>query len=359
MTRTIAISVDQLWRPQPGGIGTYVRGLARGLASLGDADLEVVGVAPRGDLAENAGLAIRISTAPLSARLLLRVWPRCALGVPRDANVVHATSMAGPFGGGRSDAVHSVAMHDMLWRDEASASTRSGVRFHERRLRLIAAHPGLRILVTSPGLGERLRAEGVDAQRIHEVRLGVDDDEVRAANGPDVAALLARHDVVGPFVFYAGTVEPRKNIERLIEAHRTAQRVEPAMGPLVIAGPPGWGDVSTFGAVELGLVSREMLKGLYRDASITAYVPKSEGWGLPPVEALHAGTRVVASTTTPSVRSNGEVVLVDPLDVDSIAAGLVAAARLDDGDVAIQRRRASVLELTWRNVALDHLASWT
>jgi len=359
VTRTIAISVDQLWRPQPGGIGTYVRGLARGLAALGDDDLDAVGVAPRGVRAEHFELPIRVTTAPLSSAMLLRAWSVWPLGVPSDANVVHATSMAGPFGGGRRDAVHSVAMHDMLWRDEPSAATRSGVRFHEGRLRLIASRSNLRVLVTSPGLGERLRAEGIDAQRIHDVRLGVDDDEVDASSPPEVAALLAHYDVAGPFVFYAGTVEPRKNLERLIEAHRSAYRVEPSLGPMVIAGPHGWGDVSTNGAVELGLVSREMLKGLYRDASVVAYVPRSEGWGLPPVEALHAGTRVVASTTTPSVRANGEVVLVDPLDVDSIAAGLVSAARLDDGNVASERRRASVSELTWRNVALDHLASWT
>ena len=336
-----------------------MRGLARGLASLGDADLDAVGVAPTGARAEDVELPIRVTRAPLSPGLLLRVWSMWPLGVPSEANVVHATSMAGPFGGGRRDAVRSVAMHDMLWRDEPSAATRAGVRFHERRLRLIASRPDLRVLVTSPGLGERLRAEGIEAQRIHDVRLGVDDDEVDASSASEVAALLARHDVAGPFVFYAGTVEPRKNLERLIEAHRSAHLAEPALGPLVIAGPPGWGDVSTLGAVELGLVSREMLKGLFRDATVVAYVPKSEGWGLPPVEALHAGTRVVASTTTPSVRANPEVVLVDPLDVDSIGAGLLSAARLDDGNAASERRRASVSDLTWRNVALDHLASWT
>lgn len=358
MTRTIAISVDQLWRPQPGGIGTYVRGLARGIASLGDAGLDAIGVAPRGARTERSDLAIPVTTAPLSPAMLLRIWSLWPLGVPSDANVVHATSMAGPFGGGRRDAVHSVAMHDMLWRDEPSASTGSGVRFHERRLRLIASRSNLRVLVTSPGLAERLRAEGIDAQRIHDVRLGVDDDEVDASSPSQVAQLLARYDVAGPFVFYAGTVEPRKNLERLVEAHRSACRIEPGLGPLVLAGPRGWGDVSTIGAVELGLVTRAMLKGLYRDASVVAYVPRSEGWGLPPVEALHAGTRVVASTTTPSVRANGEVVLVDPLDVESIAAGLVDAARLDDGELAGARRRASVSDLTWRNVALDHLASW-
>ena len=111
-------------------------------------------------------------------------------------------------------------------------------------------------------------------------------------------------------------------------------------------------------ATVVGLVSRAMLKGLYRDATVFAYVPRAEGWGLPPVEALHEGSRVVASATTPSVVHNVEVVRVDPLDVTSIAEGLVAALGLEHDERSTERRRASVADLTWRNVALDHLAAW-
>jgi len=57
-------------------------------------------------------------------RLLSRLWPIWPLGVPKESNVVHATSMAGPFAGGAADAVHSIAMHDLLWRDEPGISTR-------------------------------------------------------------------------------------------------------------------------------------------------------------------------------------------------------------------------------------------
>lgn len=100
------------------------------------------------------------------------------------------------------------------------------------------------------------------------------------------------------------------------------------------------------------------LKGLYRDASVVAYVPRAEGFGLPPVEALHEGSRVVASVTTPSVAENAEVIVVDPLDVAAIEEGLVAALSLSNDEAVRARRRESVADLTWRNVALDHLASW-
>jgi glycosyltransferase involved in cell wall biosynthesis len=76
------------------------------------------------------------------------------------------------------------------------------------------------------------------------------------------------------------------------------------------------------------------------------------------VEALHAGTRVVASTTTPSVAANDLVIRVDPLDVDSITGGLLAALNESVDDEHQLARRRSVAELTWRNLALDHLAVW-
>ena len=140
--------------------------------------------------------------------------------------------------------------------------------------------------------------------------------------------------------------------------HALARAENDALGPLVLVGPSGWGEVDVADAVVLGPVARPLLKGLYRDATVVAYVPRAEGWGLPPVEALAQGTRVVASSNTPSVTANDEVVRVDPLDVEDIAGGLLAALLVPTDEPARARRRASVTELTWRNVALDHLAGW-
>ncbi len=359
MKRTITISVDQLYRAQPGGIGTYVRGLASGLAALDESSLEVLGLAPRGSLPADAkALPLQIVTASLSLRALTRLWPFWPLGVPKRSNVVHATSMAGPFGGGARAAVHSVALHDLLWRDEPAAATRSGARFHEARLQLLARREDVRIFTSSPGLGERLIAEGFERSRFHSVRLGVDDDSTPPASEKLVRELLSRFGVSGSFTLYAGTREPRKNIGALIEAHRMARSERPEIGPLVLVGPAGWGAVATLDATVLGAVERPLLKGLYRDATLFAYVPRAEGWGLPPVEALHAGTRVVASSSTPSVVANAEVVLVDALDSSSISEGLLRAVDQPTDEVSNARRRKSVADLTWRNCARDHLVGW-
>jgi glycosyltransferase involved in cell wall biosynthesis len=170
--------------------------------------------------------------------------------------------------------------------------------------------------------------------------------------------MLAGYGVRGPFTLYAGTREPRKNIERLVEAHRFAISTNPELGPLVLVGPSGWGGVETGEAIVVGSVSRDMLLGLYREATVFAYVPRAEGWGLPPVEALNAGARVVASSTTPSVAHNHQVVRVSPLDVTSIAEGLLSALNQGVDYDSQQARRQSVADLTWRNMALEHLAAW-
>ena len=77
-----------------------------------------------------------VNRARAGVRLLT---PWCGRSRPsacrRSPDVVHATSMAGPYGGGSKSAVHSVSMHDLLWREEPGISTSGGIRFHDRRLR--------------------------------------------------------------------------------------------------------------------------------------------------------------------------------------------------------------------------------
>ncbi|MFI5036043.1 MAG: glycosyltransferase [Acidimicrobiales bacterium] len=358
MRRVLALSIDQLFRPSPGGIATYVRGLVVGLADLQDPSLDVVGLAPRGRVPDAvAELALRRVTVGLPLVALTRVWSAWPLGVPRGADVVHATTVAGPFSGGAPGARHSVALHDLLWRDEPGAATARGARFHESRLRLLARREEVRVFTTSPLLEDRLVAEGFARSRLVRVRLGVDLD-VEVAPPARVREVLAPRGITGPYTLYAGTREPRKNLATLVAAHHGARAARPELGPLVLAGPAGWGADVTGDATVLGVVERAVLRGLYRDAAVVAYVPRAEGWGLPPVEALAEGARVVASATTPSVAANLQVVVVDPGDVDAVAAGLVAAIDRPDDGVARAARRASVAELTWRRCALDHLAGW-
>ena len=353
MTRPIVVSIDQLSRPQPGGIASYVHGLLRGLHDTSHHPT-VVPLGPSSAIAALEPELRRHARAVPSWQL--RGWRYRPFGAPSGAAVVHATSMMGPFGGG--DIV-SVALHDLLWRDVPEATTPRGVRFHEQRLQYILGREDIRLLTVSPLLPPRLRALGVPSERIFPVRLGVDESTVTPASPERVREVLAAAGVHGPFTLHAGTREPRKNTQRLVRAHATAVHQHRELGPLVFVGPDGWGAAPTGNAVVLGTVDRDVLLGLYRDAMVVAYVPLSEGFGLPPVEALRAGARVLASNTCPSVADNAELVLVDPLDEDAIADGLITALALRDDEHIRARRTQSVADYSWANCAEDHLRAWS
>jgi glycosyltransferase involved in cell wall biosynthesis len=172
--------------------------------------------------------------------------------------------------------------------------------------------------------------------------LGVDLDRVRVvANGvgppfePDGPA------AEGDYALAVGTVEPRKNLPRVVLA------AERAGIELRAIGPRGWGDV---GVETHGFVDDQRLAGLYRGAQCLVYPSLYEGFGLPVLEAMACGTPVVTSNSGALAELAGSAaVLVDPLDVASIAAGIDEARRRRDELRAAGLDRARAF--TWDETA--------
>jgi glycosyltransferase involved in cell wall biosynthesis len=131
------------------------------------------------------------------------------------------------------------------------------------------------------------------------------------------------------FILAVGTIEPRKNYPRLLEAYRgLCARIDAP--PLVIAGRPGWayGDAmdrirAEPGVVYLGHVSEATLAALYENAAVLAFPSLYEGFGLPLLEAMARGLPAVAGSVGAMPELAGDAaVLVDPEDVEAIAGGL-------------------------------------
>jgi len=158
------------------------------------------------------------------------------------------------------------------------------------------------------------------AREIEEL-LGISRDRVRVvANGVEPVFTSSGPRAEGDYVLAVGTLEPRKNLQRTIEA---AKRVGVE---LRVAGEPGWGRVDA-GVAWQGRVDDDELARLYRGARCLVYPSHYEGFGIPVAEALACGTPVVTSRGSAMEEVAGNAaVLVDPLDVESIAAGIVEAS---------------------------------
>lgn len=352
----IGIVAEQLRRAVPGGIGTYVRGLVAGLGALEGEDVAPVLIASRPKTRPDplAALGLPLQTSPLPQGPMRVLWDWGLPLRPVGLGLVHATSLAVPAVPG----VPVVAcVHDTAWRRVPGAFGWRGRRWHEAALGR-AMQRARRFVVPSAETAEDLVEAGAPEERIRVVAEGCDHlpPPDRAAAG----ALLARLGVPGEYLLSVGTIEPRKNLSRLVAAYTLARRRLPEPWPLVVVGPRGWGDAAAGlgaeGVVLAGEVPGAVLSALYAGSRLVAYVPLWEGWGLPAVEAMGAGALVVAS---PMPSTGGAALQVDPLDTEAIADGLVRAG----SDEALRSRLAGAgaeraRSLTWRATAAAHLEVW-
>lgn len=170
-----------------------------------------------------------------------------------------------------------------------------------------------------------------------------------------------------PYVLAVGTLEPRKNLERLLDAWLL---LEPALREtydLALVGPRGWDDESIVAKAQaadarlLGRVSEDELRALYAGAAAFAYPSLYEGFGLPPLEAMAAGAPVLTSNVSSLPEVVGDAgVQVDPHDVHAIARGL--AALLTEDGLAERLRQAGrerARTFTWERTARETLAALT
>jgi glycosyltransferase involved in cell wall biosynthesis len=206
---------------------------------------------------------------------------------------------------------------------------------------------------------------GADVTRVRVVAHGADDRFEPPAPGV-LAALRERLALPRPYLLYVGSNKPHKNLVRLVAAFARIAVARPGLD-LVVAGP--WdarypetrAEAATLGLGErvrfLGPVADLDLPVLLGGAIGFAFPSLHEGFGLPVLEAMRTGTAVVASATSSLPEVVGDAgLLVDPLDVEAIAAGL---ARLTDDEALraelSRRGRERALGFTWERAARAHL----
>jgi glycosyltransferase involved in cell wall biosynthesis len=165
-------------------------------------------------------------------------------------------------------------------------------------------------------------------------------------------------------VLAVGTLEPRKNLERLIEAWAAVDPTLRADHVLALVGPCGWDDAPILeaarasGARLLGRVSEDELRALYAGCAAFAYPSLYEGFGLPVLEAMAAGAAVITSTTSSLPEVAGDAaLLVDPQDTVAITTAL--ARVLADGELRTELRARGperAAQFSWDRTARETLA---
>jgi len=351
----VLLLVEQLRRKAAGGIGTYVMGLIQGLTELpeeGRPDIELFASRPREKPDRLATLEFPLRSSVLPGPMLTRAWDRGLLRAPGSFDVVHALSIATAEPGA---AALVSTVHDLLWRHVPDTYPARGRAWHEAALRRALARSH-RFIVPSDVVAADLVEAGASPDRVTVVPMGC--DHLPAPDPAAVDALLSRLGVAGPFLLSVGTMEPRKNLVRLVLAYERMRSSLPEPWPLVVVGPSGWGEQlhQHQGVILAGMVTPAELAGLYARARLLAYVPLMEGFGLPPVEAMLAGAPVVAS----GVPSTGAAAYqVDPNDTDSIAEGLLVVATDEAVRHGLQTAgRSHAAGLSWSSIAQRHVALW-
>lgn len=207
-------------------------------------------------------------------------------------------------------------------------------RFYLRTMTQMSVRRAEQVIAISEHTRQDVIARlGVPAERVQTVYCGVDPTFVPLPRA-EIEAFKVEKGLPERFVLFLGTIEPRKNVVRLIEAFVPLARLFPDVD-LVVAGGKGWFFEPVFARAQaLGLASRVHFPGYvpeaekplwYNAAEVFCYPSLYEGFGLPPLEAMACGVPVIASTAASLPEVVGDAgILIDPQDTPGLSEAMHA-----------------------------------
>ena len=206
------------------------------------------------------------------------------------------------------------------------ANVRADRSFAERVLRKAARL----IAVSENTKNDAVRLLGLDPERIDVIYSGIAEPFFHTtADG--VARTAAKYDLQRPYILFVGTIEPRKNIDVLLDARDALPESLRSEVDLVIAGPVGWAADATHrrisdpvpGVRYLGYVPEQDLPSLTAGATLFAYLSLYEGFGFPVAQAMACGVPVLVSNVSSLPEVAGDAGLTaDPHSVSEVAAAI-------------------------------------
>lgn len=346
------------------GTGRYTIELARRLAARDDVEVRLVwpwnfaapeGVDHRTLSRHAAGALRRLTYDQVGIRREARQW---------DADLVHFPANIGPVAKMRNAVL---TIHDLSFYHDPSWFKASRAIYYRTAVGQ-SAHSATRIVADSRTTADDVHTYlGIPTGRIDVAPLGVDAHFARADDGA-IARVIERYKLPAPFFLFVGTVEPRKNVARLVRAwDKVARDLDHG---LVIAGRDGWktGAVDAeIGGVSqperlrrIGYIEYKDLPALYSAAAAFVWPSLWEGFGLPPLEAMACGCPVVTSNVSslPEVCADAAL-LIDPQNEAALVQALLRIVR-DEKLRAnlVDAGRARAAQYTWDRTADATAASY-
>jgi len=186
--------------------------------------------------------------------------------------------------------------------------------------------------------------------------LGVEASWFEIPRAQEVEEVRHRFDLPSQFLLFAGNLEPKKNLPRLIRAVELLGELAPEL--VIVGGIKPWRELASLKmrARFLGFVSRDELRVLMGECAAFCFPSLAEGFGLPVLEALASGARVVASSAVPIPGLNAMAQMPDPHSVSAIADAIRAA--LDDSHFDPERARAFAKPFSWQETARAWLQTY-
>jgi glycosyltransferase involved in cell wall biosynthesis len=362
---SVAFLADQVFATTPGGMGTYVRRLVPALEAA-DPSLDVTLFHARFEDARPETWMRAYWSEELTSpiRSLYPSWAiagRPSLPDPlASKDIVHSPLPVAIPPKAKTKARRQrlvVTVHDVAFLEHPHAYPRTWRLLYRAALIRTARTADAVIAVSRHTAEDLARHTKIDRRRIHVTPLGPSLPPTDTV----VDAVLDRLKIPPPYVLFVGTLEPRKNLVRLVRAYRraAARGVEHA---LVLAGAAGWNaqpllrEIGYEGpgrVVLTGHVPDEELDALYRGASAFVYPSLYEGFGIPVLDAMARGVPSVVSSTASLPEVAGEAAVpVDPRSTAAIAEAIERVLR--DRDLADRLREAGLrraARFSWEETA--------
>jgi glycosyltransferase involved in cell wall biosynthesis len=265
---------------------------------------------------------------------LARLWREhvlLPLACRREAvDLLHCPKSAIPF---FSSCSTVVTLHDLIPLRHPETEKLSARIYWQLQIPIAARRSNFIITDSEHARQEIMDDYQVESGKIKAIMLGFDPSMTMPRNPGVASGIRRKYDIPEKYILYVGTIQPRKNLDTLIEAFNCLKKDRGIKQKLVVVGRKGWLYDRLFARIdELGLnedviftgfVPDEELPYIYDGAAVFVYLSLFEGFGLPPLEAMACGVPVITSDTTSLPEVVGDAgITVSPTDLEQVTEAI-------------------------------------